>query len=212
LIALLYIETNFLLSFATGRDLGVNSLLAGPPAHVRLVLPSACYMEAFTVLESLKRDHGRFSGDFRNKINEVGRSVVWPDRESRLKLLQQSLLEIDSTFDRLQRRLYLAVDTLAHLAEGIETSESILGAAARRRIIQDATDNLVLAGILEHAKERPSQTKIFLSENRRDFFDNPEAKQALADLDIKYFRDAQKCKDWLSWLLTQPDDQQDGSS
>jgi hypothetical protein len=63
-------------------------------------------------------------------------------------------------------------------------------------VLQEPTDNLILASIVEHSKKYPAETKILLSENRRDFDINPEAKKSLADCSIDYFADAAKCLDW----------------
>ncbi len=77
----------------------------------------------------------------------------------------------------------------------------ILATSLTKTPIEDPTDNLILASILDHSKNHPSETKIFLSENRRDFDINLKAKLALEESGIRYFADASKC---LEWHRTQP--------
>ena len=49
---LLYIETNFLMSIATGRDPKADDLLAQPPEGLRLAIPQVCFMEALSVFKT----------------------------------------------------------------------------------------------------------------------------------------------------------------
>jgi len=58
-----------------------------------------------------------------------------------------------------------------------------------------------LASILDHSKNHPSETKIFLSENRRDFDINLEASLTLREAGIGFLADASKC---LAWHQSRP--------
>jgi rRNA-processing protein FCF1 len=43
---IVYVETNFLMSVAMGREGRANDLLAAVSASVRIAIPSGCYMES----------------------------------------------------------------------------------------------------------------------------------------------------------------------
>jgi hypothetical protein len=43
---ILYLETNFLVSVALGREPGWEELLASPPAELQIMLPAICLSEA----------------------------------------------------------------------------------------------------------------------------------------------------------------------
>jgi hypothetical protein len=53
-VTILYLETNFLMSIAMGRDPEASDLLSQRPAGVRLAMPQVCCMEALSVLNEEK--------------------------------------------------------------------------------------------------------------------------------------------------------------
>jgi hypothetical protein len=63
-------------------------------------------------------------------------------------------------------------------------------------LIDDPTDNLILTSILDHAGSRPSEGKVFLSENRKDFNENLLAKLELEKAGINYFAQASRFLEW----------------
>jgi hypothetical protein len=68
-------------------------------------------------------------------------------------------------------------------------------------LIEDRTDNLILHCILEHARANPSEAKIFLSGNRKDF-GSETVRHALQEAGIsKYVAEA---KQFLGWYRSQP--------
>ncbi|MDB5349240.1 MAG: hypothetical protein JWN86_487 [Planctomycetota bacterium] len=195
---IVYVETNLLMSFATGRDLATNRLVLDRPPHAEFAIPSVCYMEAFSTFETLKKRRDRFSSELQNKINDCDRGIVWADKDLRLKILHRSLLGIEETFERFRGRLRLGIQTVGAFAIPIENSASILKASIARSLIRDTTDNLILATILDHARTQPEREfRALLTENHTDFHDNLEARRALDEAGIKYFRQTQPCRDWL---------------
>ncbi len=56
---ILYVETNFAMSIATGRDPQANTLLLNTPTSVQIAIPSVCYMEALSVLEAHQKSRLR---------------------------------------------------------------------------------------------------------------------------------------------------------
>ncbi|MBD0394911.1 MAG: hypothetical protein ICV52_13940, partial [Microcoleus sp. C1-bin4] len=66
---------------------------------------------------------------------------------------------------------------------------------------KDPTDNLILHCILSHARLRPTETKVFLSGNVKEFRKLPEVQDALREVGItKYFS---RPEDFLGWLQSQ---------
>ena len=60
---ILYVETNFPMSIATGRDPQANTLLLNTPASVRIAIPSTCFMEALSALEADQKYRRRFGNE-----------------------------------------------------------------------------------------------------------------------------------------------------
>jgi PIN domain len=193
---ILYIETNFLLSYATGRDTATDRLVTNPLSSIRLVIPSFCFMEALSVLEGDKKYQNTFIDALKSKIVEAQRNLVSPHIQDLINHLQSSIVELQRMSSDLEARLFHAIDILSAGAEMIEPTNRIIQASFARNIIADPTDNLILASILAHAAVHGSETKAFLTENRKCFFENPYAKAALQTADIKYFSDASRCLEW----------------
>ena len=78
---ILYIETNFLISHATGRDARTDEILTRSPDRFRIVIPGVCFMEAF---EAEPKRHNRLVGDLQKQIGQSRRNVVsaGPSRNS----------------------------------------------------------------------------------------------------------------------------------
>lgn len=70
---ILYVETNFLMSIAKGRDLQARDLLLNTPTSIELVFPSVCYIEALLTLEKDEQYSQRFIQHLDNQLNEVKR-------------------------------------------------------------------------------------------------------------------------------------------
>jgi len=91
---------------------------------------------------------------------------------------------------------------LSQKAEMIVLNTEIIEASLNTTIIaKDPTDNLILHCILSHARLRPTETKVFLSGNVKEFRKLPEVQDALREAGItKYFS---RTEDFLGWLQSQ---------
>jgi predicted nucleic acid-binding protein len=158
-------------------------------------------MEAFATLNTVKRRHDQFMRDFETQINDCGRAIVWLDREERCDYLEKAAIEVAETFNRLRNGLLLAVDALNAVAEKMEASTDAIRWALENSVLEDPTDNLILACILEHGKRSSIPHKAFVTEDKH-FHRIVEARNAILGAGIKPFRDAQKCRDWLASLIT----------
>ncbi len=193
---LIYIETNFLMSYATGRDLATDRLIPDPPSTGRLVLPSCCIMEALSAFEAERRRRDRFANGLEAEIGQIRANIVSPEAQSLGARLEISLADFRGITEEFKTRMLRVIDFLSLHAILIEPTASAIQASRSRDIVDDPTDNLILACILAHAAEHPTEPKAFLSENSRCFSRNLDARAALDGAGIKYFAEASKCLEW----------------
>jgi hypothetical protein len=194
----LYTETNFLLSYATGRSSATDSLLAGTPSPVRIAIPGPCFMEALTVLEDERKRWSKFAQPLETEIIQARRNLASPRIQAFIGHLQASLVEFQSISSDFEARLFHAMVILSSRATLIDPTAAIIHSSTTRRVVADPTDNLILTCILAHAEASGPGKRAFLTENRRCFFDDPYAKSAITSSGIKFFSDASKCLAWLS--------------
>jgi hypothetical protein len=158
-------------------------------------------MEALYVFEAERKRHRKQLESLKLQRDEVGRNVVSGFAASLSRHLDQAQTETVLLFNDFALRLFHSLEILRSNAELIPPTSEILLASGRSTLVEDRTDNLILTSILEHAKNHPSETRIFLSENRKDF-DSNNAKSALRGVGVRYFADASK---FLEWHRAQPD-------
>jgi hypothetical protein len=185
------------MSHSQGRDLATEELLSSPPPSLRLVIPVVCFMEAFSALEDERKRHNRLVGEtFQQQIRQLRRNVVSPRIHPLIDHLDKSVGGLQAVFNDARNRLYEAIEKLRTSAELIALTPEILGASVARPLINDPTDDLILASILDHAASHLSEMKAFLSENRKDFDEKPYPKEALKAAGVKYFAQASKFLEW----------------
>ena len=198
---ILYVETNFLMSIATGRDSQAKTLLENPTASVQIAIPSICCMEAFSALEDELKRRNRFMDELKKQISQLRRDVTSSHAQSLLSHLEQSLIENEALLNDVENRLFQALDHLNAKAEMIPLTGDMLQESLDTRLInKDPTDNLILHCILNHARLHPRDIKVFLSANFKEF-NTPEVQAALRNTGVnRYFSSTQ---DFLGWLETQ---------
>lgn len=207
-MVVLYIETNFLMSVAKGQDPQADSLLQNTPSSVRLAIPGICYMEALSIWEKEKEYSQQFQAELDKQINESARDNSSPHAKSFLFYLEQSRLGNKLRLNDIQNRLSQAIAQLLSKAEMItltaeilrEISEIILIKPETSLIKNDLMDNLILQCLLGHARLHPTEGKVFLSGNNKDF-GKQEVQEALRDAGVdKYFS---RTQNFLGWLQSQ---------
>jgi hypothetical protein len=195
--AILYLETNFLVSCATGRSRGANALLTEPIGPILLAIPGLCFMEAFSVLNNEEKSFNAFKKLIDVQIHEAKRNIVYPDFPSSLvRHLESALIDRERTFNLYKGLLYAAINGLCLSGEVIESPSKAVYEGLITILIEDPTDNLILTTILRHADSQPSVVKAFLSENSKDY-EKVNAKKALDQAGVRYFRDAGNRLGWL---------------
>jgi PIN domain len=200
-LAILYIETNFLMSIATGRDPEASNLLMQIPTSLQLIIPSICYMESLSALEDEVKRHNYFKQQLENQINEVNRDLTSQHAGSLFFNLSQSRIDHERRLYDINMRLRQAIEILSQKCEMIVLTAEIIQKSLNVTIIaKDPTDNLILHCILNHACLHPKETKVFLSGNIREFRKLPEVQYALQEAGIeKYFS---RTEDFIGWLQT----------
>lgn len=186
------------MSIATGRDPQANALLQSTPASVQLAIPSICFMEALSALEQEQKYRRRFEHELNLQISQLRRDVSSSHAQSLLALLRESKTENEELLKDVEDRLFQALDQISSKAEMIVLTADILRESRITSFSDiDRTDNLILHCILHHARLHPSDVKVFLSSNDRDF-GKMEVQTALRNAGVtNYFV---RTQDFLGWL------------
>lgn len=194
----LYLETNFVLSFSTGRDPEASRLVENCPAGVQRVIPSCCLMEALGVLESRQKQTRQQVEVYRRDAAEASRSRSLPDALEAARLLRGAVVAVNSSYAAQRNRLLEVVErfTEGSSVELLATRPGryLAGFAVSEAL--DPTGQLILATILDDAAGHPGLNKALLTENRRCFFDDAEVRQAIAGAGIRYFASAGNFLEW----------------
>ena len=192
-----YIETNFLISIATGRDTEAGTLLANPPASVQIAIPGICCLEALSVLEQEKKSRKNFEQQLNIQINEAQRNLISPHARSLLFHLRQARTENEALIKDVESSLFEAQSQIETNAELIALTTDMLQSSRDQTIIPDSTDNLILHCILVHARSHPTEIKVFMSGNVNDF-GRSEVREALRQAGVsEYFSQTQYFLGWL---------------
>lgn len=107
---ILYVETNFLMSVATGREANGNDLLAAITADFRVVIPSGCYMESFSAFEDEQKRRNGFKNELDQQIAPLRRDITSANAASLLANLEQSRIANDKLLNDVLARLFTFVD------------------------------------------------------------------------------------------------------
>jgi len=200
-VAIVYIETNFLMSITTGREAEAIMLLRDLSSSVQLVIPSICYMEALSALEDELKRQNSFKEQLSRQVSETKRDVTSEYATSLSFHLEESLVYYRYRMDEIKSRLREAISLMSRNSEMIALNPEIIEASLNATLIEkDPTDNLILHCILSHARSHSTETKVFLSGNFKEF-GLSKVRDALQEVGItKYFS---RTEDFLGWLQSQ---------
>jgi len=199
----IYVETNFLMAMATGREPAMDDLLGRVVPPIVLAIPAVCYMEAFSALENDRLHRNRFKDQIEQQISQLKRDTTSAHARSLLAHLEQSRIETDLLLNDIHRRLFEVTDQLRVRVEMIGLTPELLRESLTTTLLREPTDQLILTCILGHARQHPDPDKTFFSGNFKDF-DSPEARAALTQAGItRYFRSAATL---LEWLMTRSEE------
>ena len=203
---ILYIETNFIMATATGRDANADALLHLASSDLRIAVPAICLMEAWSSFEDERKRRNFFRQTLDMQISQLLRDVTSTHAKALVQHLQQARTENFDLLNDIRDRLGDVQRKLAGLQAGYFAAEILpltlatLAADLAAGPTKDPTDNLILTVIQEHALQNPDEEKAFLSGNTRDF-DTPEIRALLASADIAdYFA---RTDAFLGWFQAQ---------
>ena len=108
-MAIIYIETNFMMSIATGREAEAIMLLRDLSSSVQLVIPSICYMEALSALEDELKRQNSFKEQLSRQISETKRDVTSEYATSLYFNLEESLVYYRYRIDEIKWYSHLKV-------------------------------------------------------------------------------------------------------
>jgi hypothetical protein len=194
---ILYVETNFLMSVAMGREAKGNDLLTAINADFRIVVPSGCYMESFSAFEDEQKRRNWFKNELDQQIAQLRRDITSANAASLLANLEQSRIANDNLLNDVLARLFTFVGQAAPRIDQVQPTPGIIHDSVTNMLIPDPTDNLILHSILADAHARPADTKALLTGNTRDF-STPDVEAALKAVDInKHFTNVTAALGWL---------------
>jgi hypothetical protein len=203
-MAILYLETNFVVGAARGQDRDADALLGVPSSALRLVMPSVCVMETLSREEGLAGTHTRFELQAKSYINDLKGNVSSPSAKAVTSALEQSisaraalLNETRENFNAVLTKLVSGPDGTSRV-ELIALTTGVLATwLAGEIVLREPTDALILDIVLDHARRYRDEAKGFLSANKTDF-DTPEVKHALRRSGIThYFKETGHALGWV---------------
>lgn len=196
------------MSIAKGQDPEADTLLQNTPESVYIAIPSICYMEALSIWEKEKEYNQQFQAELDKRIDDSKRDKTSTNAKGLVSHLEQARISNKERLNDIQARLYEAIDRLFTKAEMITLNAVILQQITEITLLEpetsliknDIMDNLILQCILHHASLHPTEEKVLVSGNTKDF-GTPAVQQALQDTGINnYFS---RTQNFLGWLQSQ---------
>lgn len=185
------------MGIAKRQDPQAKNLLLNTPTSVCLAMPSICYVEALTTLEQEEKYNEDFLRRLDIQINEAERDKISQKSQLLLSLLNQSKVSFVEHKNEIVQRFDTAFNQLFSKAEEIPLATEIIQESLERNILEKhLIDKLILECIIQHARLHPSETKVFLSSNSKEF-GKREVIEILQDTGIHYFS---KTQNFLGWL------------
>jgi len=206
-VLILYIETNFLMAVAKGRDLEAGQLLRNLSPLIRLAIPAICYVEVINTYRIDKQNQLKFQAEMEKQINEAMRDKISVHADLFQVSLERASIENLLLLNDVQDRLSEVIELLTENSEMINFDNNIIKDISNKIFIEtetlliknDLMDNLILQCIVSHANQHPNNQKVFISGNTKDF-GKKEVQEILNSATIKYFSNT---KNFLGWLESQ---------
>jgi len=191
-VILLYLETNFLVGRATGRDRLEWARPGLPP--IRAAIPGVCFLEAFGWMEGEKKRRKAFGRALTEQLVQLRRDLTSPSAATLSVILDTAIAQNLALLDEINERLFAAVARVSSAAEILAVTAAVLEASRRTILIDESTDNLIAHNILDHARSTAGP-KAFFSENHRDF-GGAAVQSGLRSAGVTYLRDPDRLFEW----------------
>ncbi len=162
---MLYVETNFLMGYATGRNAAYDEMLTYADV---LRIPEICLMEALTTLKSLRHAQETFTKYARQQHDEIDRTLQAESARNFVRLLDEAITEYDKTSADLESRLMQVISIVRSRSVLIPSSHLWFeDHEARTDLIQDPTDELIFCSIRDDAMNASHEPgNLFFSEDK----------------------------------------------
>ncbi len=106
---ILYVETNFILSIASGKDAQAMQFLQNARnASVTVAIPTSCYMEALVAFEEDRKRRNNFRELLNIELTQARRDQTAIKIRSRISALEQSGIAYDALFNEVESRFLAA--------------------------------------------------------------------------------------------------------
>ena len=169
------------------------------------MIPSICVMEALLVIERKGGDAVRFGRTLKERINQVKRDRSSPSAALLLSSLEAADRALEARIDEVGQRLAVVLFTLTRQARLISIEPSMIYRSLVDNPIANApTDALILGCVINDINQiraasdgKPDLEFALLSVNSRDF-SRPHMFTQMSEANIKYFRNLDRCLDWLA--------------
>ncbi|MDY6803347.1 MAG: PIN domain-containing protein [Cyanobacteriota bacterium] len=199
---ILYLETNFLLAMAKGRNGSMEEILQTSTENVTIAIPSICLMESLVAWEKEEKRSQSFSQKVKIEISEAKRNVRCEDARYVAESLEKSLISYNNLLLDLDKRFKNVFEILKNRAELIHPKiENLQSTLNEPRLTQkwERRDDFILQCILDHASSNQDKTKAFFSENSKQFRQSA-VRDVLTEKGIRYFSNSSNLQSWLqSW-------------
>jgi len=187
---LLYIETNFLMGVAMGREERLDDLLALPVDKLKIVLPTVCIMEAWSAFEDERKRRNRFLNQLDQQIGQLCRDNTSTNASLLLANLESARITNSDLLNDIEVRLCEALDKISNgRIIFLTLSFDALRSSLTSQDIDEPTDNLIFHLIKRHAHSISGERKVLLTGNTKDFHTSAIKQQLKPEEFIKVFAD-----------------------
>ena len=197
---IIYLETNSIMAIAKGRNKELEDFVYQSSDKLKFVIPSICLMETLVAIEREDKRSQSFSQTLQIEMNEAKRNKELSNSTSFVNYLESSLIDYDDILTDFRNRFLKILEYLKNHGELIEPRIEMLESTLNTPLIpgkNQKRDDFILQVILVHAQNNLSMSKVFFSENTKDF-GNTNIQQVLANVGINYFSKVSNLQGWLN--------------
>lgn len=196
---IIYLETNSIMAIAKGRNKELEDFIYHANDNLKFMIPSICLMETLVAIEREEKRTQSFAQSAKIEINEAQRSKEITDAHFFANYLKISLIDYDNIMINFRKRFLNILAYFKTHGELIESNIAMLEKTFDQPFLQgknERRDDFILQVILAHAENNLTQSKVFFSENTKEF-GNSNLQQTFASLNINYFSNVSNLKAWL---------------
>jgi hypothetical protein len=169
---IIYVETNFILELAYLRSTSDNCqrlIHLARQERVALVIPGFALAEARMAWQNVVRRRNRLQSEVRVELAELARSRPLVGIGEQSQAFVAALVDTaQADRDRLEATVAALIEHATVLP--IDATSISRSLQVEKRFGLSPQDSLLYAAITDHLSEAPDTTKVFVTQNARDFF------------------------------------------